>query len=71
MNQSTVLMEELASHGYVAASIGRSFETKNMSAEMLEESADREKDRCGAYARGDFLFHLPIPGKATRIFGKK
>jgi predicted dienelactone hydrolase len=30
MNQSTVLMEELASHGYVAASIGHSFETNNV-----------------------------------------
>jgi predicted dienelactone hydrolase len=30
MNQSTVLMEELASHGYIAASIGHSFETNNI-----------------------------------------
>jgi predicted dienelactone hydrolase len=30
MNQSTVLMEELASHGYVAASIGHSFETNSV-----------------------------------------
>ena len=30
MNQSTVLMEELASHGYVAASIGHPFETNSV-----------------------------------------
>jgi hypothetical protein len=30
MNQSTILMEELASHGYVAASIGHSFETNSV-----------------------------------------
>jgi len=30
MNQSTILMEELASHGYFAASIGHSFETNSV-----------------------------------------
>lgn len=30
MNQSTVLMEELASHGYIAASIGHSYETNSV-----------------------------------------
>ena len=30
MNQSTLLMEELASHGFVAASIGHSFETNSL-----------------------------------------
>ncbi len=30
MNQSTILMEELASHGYVAASIGHPFETNSL-----------------------------------------
>jgi len=30
MNQSTILMEELASHGYLVASIGHSFETNSV-----------------------------------------
>jgi predicted dienelactone hydrolase len=30
MNQSTILMEELASHGFLAASIGHSFETNSV-----------------------------------------
>ena len=30
MNQSTILMEELASHGYTAASIGHSYETNSI-----------------------------------------